>query len=47
MFGVIKWEVIFCVILFYVCVGIMGGVILVFGCVLGEMFVVVMVIGDS
>lgn len=47
VFGVIKWEVIFCVILFYVCVGIMGGVILVFGCVLGEMFVVVMVIGDS
>lgn len=45
--GIICWEVIFKVVLLIVFFGILVVLVLVFGCVLGEIMVLVMLIGNS
>lgn len=45
--GFMKWEVSWDIVLFYICLVVIGGIFFGLGCVLGEMMVVVFVIGNS
>lgn len=44
--GCIIWEVIWCIVLLFIKNGVIGGIMLGLGCVLGEMMVVIFIIGN-